>query len=163
MGKTIALYTDRNTEAETPPAVYAALDEEFHFTVDAAASDKNHKHQRYCKRDSFPDGLARPWVNEIVYCNPPYGREIDKWTAKAVRETHKSPVVVVMLLPARTDTAWFHNHVIAEADEIRFVAGRLAFGDKGPAPFPSMIVVFRGMFDRKAPFIPRISTWRIRK
>ena len=97
---------------------------------------------------SAKDTLRQKWTvyikiggGNIVWCNPPYGREIGKWVEKAA----KSKALVVMLLPARTDTKWFHTYIYGKA-EIRFVKGRLKFGDgKGNAPFPSMIVIFRNM------------------
>ena len=80
---------------------------------------------------------------ETVWCNPPYGREIGKWVEKAYNES-LAGVTVVMLLPARTDTKWFHDYIYGKA-EIRFVRGRLKFGDsKNSAPFPSMVIIFRG-------------------
>lgn len=79
-----------------------------------------------------------------VFCNPPYGNEISKWVEKGYREGCKDNTLVVMLIPARTDTRYFHNFILHRS-EIRFVSGRLKFGDgKGCAPFPSMIVIFRG-------------------
>ena len=78
----------------------------------------------------------------IVFCNPPYGRELPKWVKKCYEESQKG-AVVVMLIPARTDTRWFHDYIYGKA-EIRFIKGRLKFGDgKSPAPFPSMVVIFR--------------------
>lgn len=78
-----------------------------------------------------------------VFCNPPYGREIGKWVEKAYQENQEHGSLVVMLLPARTDTRWFHDFIYRKA-EIRFVRGRLKFGDsKNSAPFPSMVVIFR--------------------
>ena len=82
-----------------------------------------------------------------MYVNPPYGRDVGRWVAKA-RTTAASGVTVVMLLPARTDTRWFHADVYGVA-EIRFLKGRLRFRLRGlslhPAPFPSMVVVFRAL------------------
>ena len=78
-----------------------------------------------------------------MFCNPPYGREIGKWVRKCYEESRKPDTVVVMLVPARTDTRWFHSYIYHKA-EIRFVRGRLKFGgSKQGAPFPSMVVVFR--------------------
>jgi len=75
--------------------------------------------------------------------NPPYGRKIVKWVEKAYIESKKTGTTVVALLPARTDTKWFHEYIYMKAKEIRLIKGRLKFGDsKNPAPFPSMIVVF---------------------
>ena len=79
---------------------------------------------------------------EIVFCNPPYGRELPKWVKKCYEE-FKQGATVVMLVPARTDTKWFHDYIYHEA-EIRFIKGRLKFGDgKQSAPFPSMIAIFK--------------------
>lgn len=79
-----------------------------------------------------------------MFCNPPYGREITKWVRKAYEEAHKKDTLVVMLVPARTDTKWFHDYVYNRA-EIRFIKGRLTFGDSTEhAPFPSVVVIYRG-------------------
>ena len=85
------------------------------------------------------DGLKQEWTG-VCWCNPPYGRKIGQWVKKAA----ESDATVVMLIHARTDTAWFHDYIYGKA-EIRFVRGRLRFGgSKINAPFPSMVVVFRG-------------------
>lgn len=80
-----------------------------------------------------------------VFCNPPYGREIGKWVKKCFEEVrYNGCELAVMLIPARTDTKWFHDYIYEEAYEIRFIKGRLKFGDcKNAAPFPSMVVVFK--------------------
>jgi len=78
-----------------------------------------------------------------VFCNPPYGRAIADWVRKCAEESKKPDTLVVMLIPARTDTAYFHDFIYHKAREIRFIRGRLHFNDAaGPAPFPSMVVVF---------------------
>jgi len=81
-----------------------------------------------------------------VFCNPPYGREIRKWVKKAYEESQKENTIVVMLIPSRTDTNYFHNFILGKA-EIRFCRGRLHFTDENGtaqdrAPFPSMVVVY---------------------
>ena len=77
-----------------------------------------------------------------IWCNPPYGRELNKWVKKAY-ETAQQGETVVMLLPARTDTKWFHEYIYGKA-EIRFIKGRLKFGgNKNAAPFPSMVIIFK--------------------
>lgn len=87
-------------------------------------------------------GSSRIGGGHTVFCNPPYGREISKWVEKAFNESRKEKTTVVMLIPARTDTRWFHDYIYRNA-EIRFIRGRLKFGDsKNSAPFPSMVVVF---------------------
>ena len=79
---------------------------------------------------------------ERVFCNPPYGRELPKWVKKCFEESKRAEIIV-MLIPARTDTRWFHDYIYGKA-EIRFIKGRLKFGDgKSRAPFPSMLVIYR--------------------
>lgn len=120
---------------ETPLAFFRALDAEFHFTLDVCATKENTKCSEFFTKEQ--DGLKQDW-NGICWCNPPYGREIGKWVRKAA----ESQATVVMLLPARTDTAWFHDHIYGKA-EIRFIRGRLKFGgSKNSAPFPSMVAIF---------------------
>ena len=112
---------------ETPKQLFDELDAEFHFTLDPASTDKNavcEKH--YTERE---DGLKQSWKGETVFCNPPYGREIPKWVAKAARETENG-VTTVMLIPARTDTKAFHEYIYGKA-EIRFLRGRLQFSRGG--------------------------------
>ena len=122
---------------ETPRELFQALDAEFHFTLDVCATEKNHKCERYFTPEQ--DGLSQNWGGQVCWCNPPYGREIADWVKKAT----ESSATVVMLLPARTDTKWFHDFVYGKA-EVRFLRGRVRFvGADAAAPFPSMIVIFR--------------------
>ena len=122
----------------TPQEFFDELDREFHFTLDVCAIHSNAKCERYYS--PIENGLLQGWKG-VVWCNPPYGREIGKWVEKAYY-SHLEGVKVVMLLPARTDTKWFHDFIYHKA-EIRFVKGRLKFGDsQNSAPFPSMVVVF---------------------
>lgn len=115
----------------TPTAVYAALNAEFGFNFDP------------CPLDGTGDGLAPlfcEWRGKRVFCNPPYGPGLAEWLRRGLEAE-----LAVYLIPARTDTRWFHEIVLPRAAEIRFVKGRLKFGDaKNSAPFPSMIVIFRG-------------------
>ena|SRR3990167_6600543 len=97
-----------------------------------------------CPPNASFDGLCIPWIG-LIYCNPPYGRAISKWLKKGADEIAGGRATkIVWLLPARTDTRWFHEVVYPLASEIRFIRGRLHFND-GPqgAPFPSMIVVWK--------------------
>lgn len=122
----------------TPQTVFDELNAEFSFTLDVAASKENHKCDRYY--DVTDDGLQKSWDKERVWCNPPYGRKIGKWVEKAATG---GASIVVALLPARTDTLWWHNWIQNKA-EVRFIKGRLKFGGhKNSAPFPSAIVIFR--------------------
>lgn len=123
----------------TPQDFFDKLNEEFHFTLDACALPSNAKCEKYYT--PFDNGLSKDW-DGVVWCNPPYGKEIGNWVRKAYIE-NKRGTEVVMLLPARTDTKWFHNYIYGKT-EIRFIQGRLKFGDsKNSAPFPSMIVIFK--------------------
>ena len=125
----------------TPQDFFDELNAEFHFDLDACADKINHKCDKYYTKEQ--DGLTMPWKG-IVWCNPPYGREIGKWVRKALFAS-VGGATVVMLIPARTDTKWFHDYIYKRDNvEIRFVKGRLKFGNsKNSAPFPSMVVVFK--------------------
>ena len=137
---TAGLFSSRTDEWATPAALFAELDAEFHFTLDPCASSTNHKCPRYYTREQ--DGLAQDWGGQIVFCNPPYGRAIADWVRKCSAEAKKPHTRVVMLIPARTDTAYFHDYIYHKASEVRFLRGRLHFNEAGAAPFPSMVVVF---------------------
>jgi site-specific DNA-methyltransferase (adenine-specific) len=135
-------YNGNGREWETPPEVFQPLDAEFGFTLDPCATEKNAKCARFFTE--LINGLAQPW-NGRVFMNPPYGREIYAWTRKA-RESAASGVLVVGLLPASTDLAWWHEDVISHA-EIRYLRGRVRFLTGGPYRasgfFPSVVVIWR--------------------
>lgn len=136
------LFSSESDHWETPKDLFSLLDAEFGFTLDPCADADNHKCERYYTKED--DGLQQDWEGNVVFCNPPYGRKIAKWVEKAYQEGHKKDTVVVMLLPARTDTKYFHDFILHRA-EIRFIQGRLRFGNsKTGAPFPSMVVIYRG-------------------
>lgn len=140
---TKGLYTSNKDDWETPQDLYDDLNWEFHFTLDAAASPENAKCEKYfTKKD---DALKQEWGNNVIWCNPPYGRQIGKFVEKAFYTLLRFPrSIVVMLLPARTDTKWFHEYIYKNKAEIRFLKGRLHFSNsKNAAPFPSMIVIFQ--------------------
>lgn len=123
-----ALFTSERQNWKTPKAFYQALDAEFRFDFDP------------CPPNPTFDGLKEPWGN-VNFCNPPYN-EIEKWIEKGALECC-SGKTVVFLIPSRTDTRWWHNHVM-NAKEIRFIKGRLKFDEhKNSAPFPSCIVIFK--------------------
>lgn len=137
---TSVMFSSATDQWATPQEFFDKLHEEFHFELDACADETNHKCEMYFDRET--DGLSQEW-DRTTWCNPPYGKEIGKWVAKAAEQSEKHGVTVVMLLPARTDTRWFHDYIYGRS-EIRFVKGRLKFGGgRNPAPFPSMIVIFR--------------------
>lgn len=134
------LFTSNTYEWATPKEFYKELDNEFNFTLDPCATDENHKCDKYFTKDD--DGLKQNWGGYRVFCNPPYGREIGKWVEKAYNENNNG-TFIVMLLPARTDTKWFHDFIYNKY-EILFLKGRLKFNDqKKAAPFPSMIVIMQ--------------------
>lgn len=122
----------------TPRPLFEALDQEFGFSLDPCSDGTN----AMCDRFFTPveNGLLRSWADEVVFMNPPYS-ECDAWMRKAYGESLEG-ATVVCLVPARTDTDWWHRY--AMKGEIRFIRGRLRFGDApANAPFPSAIVVFR--------------------
>ena len=120
---TSGMFSSQRTDWRTPTIILEELRKEFGDLFDV--SDRH---------DGTFDALTMEWPNPW-YCNPPYGRKIGKWTCRMKGNG-------IALLPARTDTAWFHMDVLPVATEIRFVRGRLHFDERGPAPFPSMIVVY---------------------
>lgn len=139
--KTDLMFSSKSDEWSTPQYVYDELDKEFCFTLDPCATKGNHKCDKYFTKED--DGLSHSWAGETVFCNPPYGRAIKNWVKKAYMESSLHGAVVVLLIPARTDTRYFHDYIYGKA-EVRFIRGRLKFGEaKLNAPFPSMIVVFR--------------------
>ena len=134
-----ALYSSRSEQWATPRKLFAELDAEFHFDLDPCATADNATCADYFTIED--DGLLQNWGGRRVFCNPPYGRKIGDWVRKCYEESKRAEVVV-LLIPARTDTAFFHDYIYHKAREVRFIRGRLHFNDAGPAPFPSMIVIF---------------------
>lgn len=127
-------------EWATPQWLFDQLNDEFHFTLDPCATKANAKCASFYTRED--DGLSRPWAPERVWMNPPYGREIGRWVEKAFLQAMMG-ATVVCLIPSRTDTTWWHRFCM-KAHEIRFIKGRVQFGDSQQnAPFPSCVVVFR--------------------
>lgn len=136
------LFSSNEESWSTPADLFAALDAEFGFTLDPCASAGNATCARYFTKDD--DGLSQDW-DGVVFMNPPYGRTIGQWVAKAYEESRRG-ATVVCLIPSRTDTAYWHDYVM-RADEVRFIRGRLHFGGEHErtahnAPFPSAVVVF---------------------
>lgn len=134
------LFSKKSDEWETPIDVFKTLDSEFHFNLDPCSTSENAKCEDYFT--AAQDGLKQDWGGRRVFVNPPYSRIAD-WVKKAYQESLKPNTVVVLLIPSRTDTKYFHNYIYHRS-EIRFLKGRLKFGDsKNSAPFPSMVVIFR--------------------
>lgn len=125
----------------TPQSFFDELNNEFNFTLDPCATKENAKCNKFYTKEQ--DGLKQDWSGERVFCNPPYGKVIGDWVRKCYEESKKSNTTVVALIPARTDTRYFHEYIYHKARDIRFIKGRLKFGGcKNSAPFPSMVVVF---------------------
>ena len=137
------LLSSEKMDWETPQDFFDELNKEFNFTLDPCATPQTAKCEKFYTKED--DGLSKDWSGEVVFCNPPYGREIKHWVKKCSEEGKKENTTVVMLIPARTDTIYFHEYIYNKA-EIRFIKGRLKFvGNQkgsGSAPFPSMIVIF---------------------
>jgi site-specific DNA-methyltransferase (adenine-specific) len=137
-----SMLSSKDMDWETPQEFFNELDKEFNFTLDPCATKQTAKCSKfYTKKDN---GLNKDWNGEVVFCNSPYGKEIKNWVKKCSEEK----ALVVMLIPARTDTKYFHDYIYKKKNvEVRFIKGRLKFGGKqkgsGSAPFPSMIIIFR--------------------
>lgn len=153
MSKHAVHFKSEKQDWETPQDFFDELNKEFSFDIDVCAHNHNNKLPFYFGPGSrlAEDGLKTEWLGwdferklETCWMNPPYGREIGKWIKKASEEAQKG-CTVVALLPARTDTRYFHDYIYNKPNvEIRFIKGRLKFvGAEHAAPFPSMVVVFR--------------------
>ena len=139
-----ALFSSEKTVWETPQWLFDELNQKYNFTLDPSATKHNAKCGTYYTIED--DGLSKEWKGR-VFCNPPYGRyKTPKWVKKAHDEFYNGNAeLVVLLIPARTDTRWFHDYIYNKAD-IEFLKGRLKFEldgqSLGSAPFPSMLVKY---------------------
>lgn len=146
-------FSSKTDNWATPQSFFNRLDNEFNFTLDPCANELNAKCPKFFTKDD--DGLTQSWAGERVFMNPPYGRVIGDWVRKAYEEAQNDNTVVVALIPARTDTKYWHEYVM-KAKEIRLVKGRLKFGDgRNSAPFPSAVVIFE---KRESEEFPQLST-----
>ena len=140
------MFSSKEERWQTPDDVFNKLNKEFDFTLDPCCQHDSAKCDKYYT--PVEDGLIQSWENEIVFVNPPYGRELKKWVKKSHDEVIENGSTVVMLIPARTDTSYFHDYIYNKF-EVRFVRGRIKFVNpetkqqKDPAPFPTMIVVMK--------------------
>ena len=136
-----AMFSSDSDEYGTPRSFFDKLNRMFNFTLDPCSTDDNHKVQKhYTKED---DGLSKSWAGETAFVNPPYS-DVAAWVRKAAEESRKGDTTVVMLIPSRTDTKYWHDYIMREASCVYFVKGRLRFesNKKNTAPFPSAVVVF---------------------
>ena len=139
----VVMFSSKTGEWATPKEFFDKLNWRFGpFSLDPCATIHNTKCANFFTEAE--DGLSKSWEGFKVFVNPPYGRGIDKWIKKAYEESRKDNTMVVMLIPARPDTKYWHDYVM-KADEVYFIKGRLKFGDSNnSAPFPSAVVVFDG-------------------
>lgn len=141
------LFSSQSNEWETPQDLFDKLNTTYYFTLDPCSTHENAKCPKHYTIEE--NGLEQSWQSEVVFCNPPYGREIGKWVKKAYDEAMLG-TKIVMLIPARVDTKWFHDYIYGrESQHIRFefLRGRLKFSSPScdkptSAPFPSMLVYF---------------------
>ena len=134
------MFSSKSDEWETPQSFFNKLNKIYKFTLDPCSTPESAKCEKYYTLQD--NGLSKSWKNEVVFVNPPYGK-IKDWVKKAYDESINNNAVVVMLIPARTDTRYWHNYIMEEADSIYFIKGRLKFGNSpNSAPFPSAVVVF---------------------
>lgn len=149
------LFSSKSNEWETPQDLFNKLNDRYSFTLDPCCTHENAKCAKHYTQED--NGLVQDWSGEVVFCNPPYGREIGKWVEKAYNEAMNG-TKIVMLIPARVDTKWFHKYLYnkeAQGIRIEFIKGRLKFINRtlttwreddnskaSPATFPSMLVYF---------------------
>ena len=137
------MFSSKSNEWQTPQDFFEKLNKKFKFTLDPCATHENHKCDKYYTIEE--DGLSKSWKGETVFVNPPYG-DIGKWVKKAYEESTTNGAAVVLLIPSRTDTKYWHDYIMKGADAIFFVKGRLKFENKdnklNSAPFPSAVIIF---------------------
>ncbi|MFQ5788266.1 MAG: phage N-6-adenine-methyltransferase [Thermodesulfobacteriota bacterium] len=156
------LFSKKSDEYETPKWLFKQLDDKFHFNLDPAATSENHLCDKYFTKED--NGLSKDWSRYTVFLNPPYSNAGD-WIKKAYESAKEIGTTVVCLIPARTDTKYFHKYCI-HADYIFFIEGRLKFENRSDgdfkqncAPFPSIIVIFdphgryKIIMDKKLPVV----------
>ena len=137
------MMSSKSDEWTTPIELFDALHNRFIFDLDAAASDENHLCDRYYTKEH--DGLRQSWEWRRVFCNPPYS-QIARWAEKFQEESSRA-LLIVALVPARTDTRWWHKYIMT-ADKIVYIRGRLKFSNsKNSAPFPSALAIWLGLYE----------------
>jgi phage N-6-adenine-methyltransferase len=150
------MFSSQSSEWRTPKELYDRLNKVFKFDLDPCTTEDNPLGTRYYYTMET-DGLNSQWPKDVesVFINPPYNKEIETWLQKAMLEFNRARQnikYIVFLLPARTDTRWFHDYIYTPVSiqgnplpkiQIRFLKGRLKFtNSKNSAPFPSMICIF---------------------
>ena len=134
-------FSSQTDEYETPQIIFDQLNEKWHFTLDVCATINNAKCDNFFTKEQ--NGLRHSWKNQTCWMNPPYGRDIKYWISKAYLELINNGTSTIALLPARTDTKWFHDYIYSKGIKFDLLRGRLKFNNHTQnAPFPSMIVEF---------------------
>lgn len=135
-----------------PPALFRELDKVWHFDLDPASTDENALCEQHFTAED--DGLSQDWGGHRVFCNPPYGRQVGQWVEKAAKESRKPNTIVVLLIPSRTDTAYWAEWVEPYAAEISFLRGRVKYlmdgKEMNSSPFPSCLIRFGGELPKTA-------------
>lgn len=151
-----AMVSSKSNEWSTPQDLFDELNKEFHFTLDPCSTDENAKvHNHFTIVD---DGLKKDWTRDIVFMNPPYGGHTGDWLRKAYVSS-QGGATVVCLIVSSTDRSYWHDIIFPYAYQIRFIRGRLHFGQsKTSAPFASAIVVFKtGRAEQRIVWYPRFN------
>lgn len=141
------MFSSKKQDWETPSKFFDEINSKYHFSFDLAANIQNAKCQKFYT--PLDDSLNQDWekIKGNMFLNPPYGRDLKKWVKKAAETSLEPNQFLVMLIPARTDTSYWHDYIFGKA-EIEFLRGRLMFeadgvpGDR--APFPSALVIYKG-------------------
>lgn len=136
------LFSSKSNEWATPQDFFDNLNKKYNFNLDPCATPINAKCDLFYTIED--NGLQKNWKGKRVFCNPPYGRDVKYWVRKCAIEAKNNDTKIVLLIPARTDTRYFHKYIYQKPNvKIEFIKGRLKFGDgKNSAPFPSMVVIF---------------------
>lgn len=133
------MFSSKRQDWSTPKGTFDMLDYEFGFTLDPCCTKETAKCSTFFTKEE--DGLKQSWQGHIVFCNPPFGKDMSKWIKKGYDEWKQGNCTVVFLIPVRTDTAYFHDYLYGRA-KLRFFRGRLKFGGSdNSAPFPSMVAI----------------------
>jgi phage N-6-adenine-methyltransferase len=146
------MFSSDSADWATDQRFFDRVNSEFHFNLDVCATKENAKCPLFITKEQ--NALRINWYHKcvdnkllpIAWMNPPYGDIIKEFMRHAKKET---AITLVALVPARTDTLWWHESVM-KADEIRLIKGRLSFNNYGSAPFPSALVIFRPEFDKQS-------------
>jgi len=157
-----AMVSSKSNEWATPQWLFDQLDSEFCFTLDPCATGENAKCDRFYTREQ--NGLTFDWSNEVVFMNPPYGGNTGKWLAKAWHESLRSATVVCLIV-ASTDRSYWHDYIFPHATEIRWLRGRITFGEAdSTAPFASAIIIFsdkrKGQLQKQQYYKQKVATWQ---